>query len=72
MPSVCTSAVMKRSSSAPSVAKLVQELKPVTIQTSNLSVMNRGGLSVSNISLPGDFTRLPPELSPKRQVKFSS
>ena len=59
---------MKRSSSAPSVAKLPQELKPVTIPTSNLSVMSRSGLSASNISLPGDYIRPAPELSPKRQV----
>ncbi len=59
---------MKRSSSAPNVAKLSQELKPVTIQTTNLRVMNKTGLSASNISLPGDSIRPPPELSPKRQV----
>ncbi|XP_064394138.1 uncharacterized protein LOC135341492 isoform X3 [Halichondria panicea] len=59
---------MKRSSSAPNVAKLSQELKPVTIQTTNLRVMNKTGLSASNISLPGDSIRPPPELSPKRQL----
>lgn len=59
---------MKRSSSAPNVPELLakSELKPV-VQT-NLGLINKRGLSSSNISLPGDIAR--PELSPRRQVRI--